>query len=758
MEGPWRSNESFSNHMRERVEMEERIEVSLSRDLGLLDITLLGIAAMIGAGIFALIGIAAGIAGPALLLAFLFNGIIATMTGLSYAELGSAVPAAGGSYVWVKLALGDFAGFLAGWCSWSANSIACALYAVTFGAFVSEAIVHMMGLPLPQPIVEKVSSVLIVTFLTYVNYRGVRESGTVGSAVTALKVAILITFSAFGIYKTLTRPDWVKAFTPFMPNGVAGVLAAMGLTFIAFEGYEIIVQSGEEVKEPERNIPKAIIISLWIVVAIYLLVAFASLGAIQSNVPSWRYLGKLAEFGLIRIANDIMPFGSLLILIGGLVSTISAMNATIYSSSRMAFAMGRDRFLPDVFSRIHVKNRTPHYAILFSYMIVVFLSLAPIEVVATAASVTFLMIFVTINFVEIVLRYTRPDLRRTFKAPLVPLVPAVTIAMQVVVGYFLLREIENGEMVFSAIALWVLLGCLLYFVYSKRRTIERLEEIAKTVYEEKPVAERACRILVPVANPAFADKMLRLASIIAKERNGEIVLLNVVTVPATTPPAGAMMYVDRAKEMLGKLMRSLDVPVGGIVKVGYKPAEAILNTVEEVKPTLLIMGWRGRTFRKDVVLGSTIDPVLVRAKCDVAVVRFDREWRGEVGKILLPTAGGPHAILAGELARDIARRHGSKITLLYVGRGEVDRKKAEKAFKETKKPLEGLSVEERFEISDNIVERIASIANEYDIVLIGATRERFLKNFLLGVFPEKIVRRTRRTVIMTRKWVRLIRR
>ncbi len=738
--------------------MEERIEVSLSRDLGLLDITLLGIAAMIGAGIFALIGIAAGIAGPALLLAFLFNGIIATMTGLSYAELGSAVPAAGGSYVWVKIALGDFAGFLAGWCSWSANSIACALYAVTFGAFVSEAIVHMMGIPLPQPIVAKVASILIVTFLTYVNYKGVRESGTVGGAVTALKVAILLTFSAFGIYETLTRPNWVKAFTPFMPNGVAGMFAAMGLTFIAFEGYEIIVQSGEEVKDPERNIPKAIILSLWIVVAIYLLVAFASLGAIQTNIPSWQYLGKLAEFGLIRIAKNIMPFGSLLILIGGLVSTISAMNATIYSSSRMAFAMGRDRFLPDLFSRIHMKNRTPHYAILFSYIIVVFLSIAPIEVVATAASITFLLIFITINFVEIVLRYTRPDLRRAFKAPLVPIIPMVTIAMQVMVGYFLVRGIQHGGIVFSAIALWVLLGCILYLTYSKRRTVEKMEEIAKTVYEEKPVAEKAYRILVPIANPAFADKMLKLASIVAKEKDGEIILLNVVTVPATTPPAGAMMYVDRAKEMLGKLMRGLDIPVGGMVKVGYKPAEAILNAVEEVKPSLLIMGWRGRTFRKDVVLGSTIDPVLVRAKCDVAVVRFDKEWKGEARSILIPTAGGPHAILAGEIARDIARRYGSEVTLLYVGKREEDKKIAEKAFRETMKSLEGLNVKHRFEISENVIEKIARIADEYDLVLIGATRERFLKNFLLGVFPEKIVKRTRRTVIMTRKWVRLIRR
>ncbi len=735
--------------------MQESIEVTLSRDLGLLDITLLGIAAMIGAGIFALIGIAAGIAGPALLLAFFLNGIISTLTGLSYAELGSAVPAAGGSYVWVKIALGDFAGFIAGWCSWSANSIACALYAVTFGAFISEAIVRMCGIPLPQGLVAKVASIAIVTFLTYVNYKGVRESGTVGGAVTALKVAILLAFSAFGIYKTLTRPDWIRSFEPFMPNGISGVLAAMGLTFIAFEGYEIIVQSGEEVRDPEKNIPKAIIISLWTVVAIYLLVAFASLGAVKTKVPSWVYLGKLAEFGLIRIANKIMPFGSLLILIGGLISTISAMNATIYSSSRMAFAMGRDAFLPDIFSRVHPKNRTPHYAIFFSYIIVVLLSITPIEVVATAASVMFLIIFVTINIVEVVLRYSRPDLRRAFKAPLVPAIPLITVAMQLFVGYFLVMGIKNGPIVFSALVLWILFGVVVYMTYSRKRTEERRREIAKTVFEEKPIREEEYRILVPVANPEFGEKMVKLARMIAKQRKGEVILLNVITLPEQTPPSGAYAYISSAKRFLESLMRDTDIPVGGIVKVSYRPAEAILGTINEVKPNLVIMGWRGRTYRKDVVLGSTIDPVLVRAKCDVAVVRFERGWR-EVRRILIPTAGGPHSVLAGEIARDLAMQTGASITLLYVGRSEEDRKKAEKAFRETAKPLEDVGYETKFVIDRDVAGRIAKEAEGYDVILIGASEERFLKNFLLGVFPEKVVSKTEKTVIMTRKWVRLI--
>jgi nucleotide-binding universal stress UspA family protein len=328
--------------------------------------------------------------------------------------------------------------------------------------------------------------------------------------------------------------------------------------------------------------------------------------------------------------------------------------------------------------------------------------------------------------------------------------------MQILIGYFLILEIKQGLVVFGAAFLWILIGCFVYFAYSEKKKAEKLEEIAKTVYEEMPIKEFEFGILVPIANPEYADKLIKLASLIAKQREGEVILLNVVTIPDQTPPSGAIRYVESAKNFLSELIRGMDVPAGGIVKIGHSVSEAILNTVEEIKPNLIIMGWRGRTFRKDFVLGSTIDPVLLRAKCDVAVVRFEPTWK-EIKKILISTAGGPHAVLAAELARDLAKQTNASITLLYVGKSEEDRKKAEKAFKETLKPLEGLKVNTKFLIDRNVVDRIAKESEKHNIVLIGTTNQPFLKNFLLGVFPEKVVSRTRRTVVMTRRWVRLIR-
>jgi len=744
----------------------QSIRVSLSRELTLFDITMIGIAGMIGAGIFALTGIATGIAGPAILLAFILNGITATFTGLAYAELGSAMPEAGGSYLWVKEAMGDHFGFLAGWCDWAAHTIACALYAVTFGAFFSEFMIKFVGFTyLPQFTLSKISALLVVTLLTYINYLGAKESGRVGGFVTLFKVSILVLFAAFGIFRTLTKPGWIAAFTTpsFMPNGVTGILAAMGLTFIAFEGYEIIVQSGEEVKRPERNIPKAIIISLWVAVAIYVFVAFALLGSVEADVPSWMYLGKLAEFSLIRVADQIMPFGAIVIIAGGLVSTISAMNATIYSSSRVSFALGRIGYLPESLARVNERTRTPHFAIFFSYVIISIMALAPIEAVASAADVMFLILFILVNFVLILLRYRRPDLKRSFRMPLVPYLPLIAIIVQIIIGYYLLTELEHGSFVVAVTAIWVLFGSLVYFAYSEKERAHRLEEVSKTVYEEKPLVEAPFKILVPVANPAIAAKLRNFAEIIARSKGGQVVFLSVLTLPAQTPFSAATKYIEKSKKFIQEVMNGVSVPAGGIVKIGRRASEAILNAIEEEKPDLVIMGWRGRTFRRDFVLGSTIDPILLKAKSDVAVIRFEpgKSWK-PIRKILIPTAGGPHAMLAAELAKSVAMQEGAEVTLMHVGKVKDDEKLAQRAFEETEelfqdlKDSQKLKVSQKFIMAEDAVKAIAEEAENYDAVFIGSTAEPFLKNFLMGVFPEKVVRKTPKTVVMTRKWVRLV--
>ncbi|WP_342305869.1 amino acid permease [Methanolobus sp. ZRKC5] len=742
------------------MSVDNEIRVSLSRDLTLFDITMIGIAGMIGAGIFALTGIATGIAGPAVLLAFLLNGIVATFTGLAYAELGSAIPEAGGSYLWVKEGIGNHFGFLAGWVDWAAHTIACSLYAVTFGAFFSEFVIHFLGYDgISQSTLISISAFVIVTLMAYLNYLGAKESGRIGGMVTLFKVAILIVFACFGIYKTFITPDWSAAFLAdpsFLPNGFGGLLVAMGLTFIAFEGYEIIAQSGEEVKNPEKNIPRAILLSLWVAVIIYIMVAFALIGAIKVDGPSWIYLGELGEFSMIRVADQIMAFGSVLILAGGFVSTISAMNATVYSSSRVAFALGRMGYLPEALSRINEKRRTPHYAILFSYFIIVSMTLAPIETVASAANVMFLILFILVNSVLIILRFRRPDLKRAFKMPFAPYLPIIAIVVQLVIGYYLITAIEHTTFIVGITIFWILAGSFFYFSYSEKEMKKRAKSLRRKVYEEKPFAEIGYKILVPVKNIATAGDLAKLAAMVAKEKNGHVVFLKVLTFPEQTPLSATDSYVENKRSLIRGLIESVDVPAGGIIKVGRNASDSILDTIEEEKPDMIIMGWRGRTFRHDFVLGSTLDPILLKAPCDVVVARFELGRSLEnIKKILLPTAGGPHAALAAELAKDLAIAENASVTMLNVGRSADDEARATTAFRSLEGFFEGVDATGKFIVSSNIEKGLSSEAEKQDVVFIGATTRPFLKNFLMGVFPEKIISNTDKTVIMTRKWIKL---
>ncbi len=282
--------------------------------MSLFDITMIGVGTMIGAGIFVLTGEAAGVAGPALILSFALNGIVTIFTAMVYAELGSAIPEAGGGYLWIKEGLPGANAFLAGWMSWFAHAVAGALYALGFGAFVFE-ILRIYDIPilgLEFVLVKKIFGLLVAGLFAYINYRGASETGLAGNIVTLSKLAVIGIFCLFGL-KFMFFPNSFFTFgegggmgtgqlQPFIPDetGWMGILSAMGLTFIAFEGYEIIVQAGEEVKSPRRNIPKAVFWSLAVVVPFYIFVAFVLVGASQSSqlIQALATLGEHLPEGL----------------------------------------------------------------------------------------------------------------------------------------------------------------------------------------------------------------------------------------------------------------------------------------------------------------------------------------------------------------------------------------------------------------------------------------------------------------------------
>src|SRR5437870_8251536 len=240
---------------------------------------MVGIAGMIGGAIFVLTGPAIGLAGSAVIVAFIINAIITLFTAMGYAELGSAMPEAGGGYLWVREGLPRPNAFISGWMAWFAHIVAGSLYSVGFGSFLFSLLkmIHILG---NQPLLgiipfDKLIAVASIAAFTYINVKGVSETGKAGTIVTIVQLGTIAALIGAGFWTIHDHPNWRGNFNEFIRDGIGGIVAAMVLTFIAFEGYEIIVQTGEEVKNPKKNIPSDKLISLAGVVVLYCLVAFA---------------------------------------------------------------------------------------------------------------------------------------------------------------------------------------------------------------------------------------------------------------------------------------------------------------------------------------------------------------------------------------------------------------------------------------------------------------------------------------------------
>ena len=773
----------------------DNVETELSRDMSLFDITFIGVGAMIGAGVFALTGFAAGIAGPALTLAFLLNGFVAMFTAVSYAELGAAFPEAGGGYLWVKEALVDPNGFYAGWMSWFAHAVACSLYAVTFGTFLVHFLEILGFLHFPLfgfgvLLYEKLLAVGMIAAFAYINYRGAEETGKAGVIVTGIKIVILGLFVGFGIWATLQQPNWPGKFLDspeFAPGGWMGIVGAMGFTYIAFEGYEIIVQSGEEVVDPGTNIPKAVFYSMVIVVPIYILVAFASIGGIEVTpdliaatgipdtatpaLPTWEALGYMGELGIINAAAQFVPYGAPLLLFAGLAATMSALNATVYSSSRVSFAMGRDRVLPAIFSAIHGDKRTPHWAILVSAVLIAAMAVAlPIESVAASADIMFILLFVQVNWTVIRMRQTHPDLPRTYEVPFMPWPPLIGIVLQFLLTPFLLLELglepgltgenSHGFVALVVTAIWMGLGLLIYYGYSRGKEAEKIEEETPTVVTEREPRGAENQIVVPIANPQNAKQLMRTAIDVARDREGEIHVMSVVTVPQQTPISQGRRFVtEEQREVLREAMafaKDADVPVSGTIRIGHDIAQAILNTVEQYDSEAVLMGWKGqhKSQRRDIVLGSNVDTVAQEAPCDVLVERIGPD-AGAVERILVPTAGGPHAEFAAELAGSVARTNDAVVDVVNVVDPDASEDEIRNARELVDNVASGLSSVDRVNANvargDDVVDTIVERSAEYDLTIVGATREGLLQQFVFGALPEQVGWGAKSTVIMAKR-------
>ncbi len=772
--------------------MSQKEQVTLARTLGYFDATMIGVGAMIGAGIFVLTGLAAGEAGPGAILAFVLNAFVTLITAFTYAELASAIPEAGGGYAFAKHAFPGVLGFLSGWMLWFAYSVACALYAVGFGGYFME-LLHSYAQPVSEWLVGLLGhggSVALITFVISaffisLNVFGADVTGKAENIITMAKIIVLGFFAAFGMMAIFREPTlFIDNFTPFLPKGFGGVIVTMGLTFIAFEGYDLIATVSEEIKDPTRNIPKATFTSLSIAVVIYLLIVLVSLGAVDPSsfgdifgkqpaelgIPgaqvldpgdpaintTWEILGTFKETGIVRAAENFMPaVGVLIIVFGGLLSTMSALNATVMASSRVAFSMGRERMLPLKLATIHPVRRTPHIAVLVTGLIFVAMAVVlPIEVVGSAASVLFLLSFALVNGALIILRNTDPALERGFKTPFFPWLPATGIIINLALAIY--------QVIFQPIAwvvslIWIALGGVIYFAYTKSRVAP---EAPITIIPEQQITSRDFTVMVPVNNPKQARQLGFLGGIIAADQNGELLALHVVQVPTQLSLFEGQEYLSQGHKLMREVSKGsegMDIPVHILLRLGRNVGQVIQMTVEEQDVNLLMMGWPGYSYKNGEASNPIIDMIGLDPPCDVAFVRFRK--REAPRKILIATRGDFHAPLALKLARiqayDYENYHdlSSSITLLQVVPPETGDFGRYRAASRLRRLAEEHDVQAWVQIlpAEDEYQCILEEAEEHDLVIVHAPSEGLLEQRLFGSIPQKLARECSKTIIMVKR-------
>jgi APA family basic amino acid/polyamine antiporter len=390
---------------------QEKAPVPLRRVLGLFEVTLAGVGIILGAGVYVLIGQAAGLCGNAVWLAFAGAAVIALLTGLSYAELSSMFPRAGAEYDYVKNAFSARAAFVIGWLVFLSGVLAAATVALGFGGYFQA----LTGVPV------LVSALVLLLALTVVLALGIRETVRVAVVSALIEAAGLIIVIAIGLPHLGSVSYWE------LPQGVPGLFAATGLIFFAFQGFESMVKFSEETTNPESTIPKALILALAISLVLYILVAISAV-----SVAGWQSLAASGAPFVDIVSGALGQPGAVLIILIALFATANTVLMSLYASTRLLFGMAGSSPLLARFGRVHPGRRTPWAAILVcGALSVVLIFSGDIAFIANVTNFTLFVTFIGINASVIALRYHSPGATRAFRVPgavgRLPLLPVAGI-------------------------------------------------------------------------------------------------------------------------------------------------------------------------------------------------------------------------------------------------------------------------------------------------------------------------------------------
>jgi uncharacterized hydrophobic protein (TIGR00271 family) len=724
--------------------------------------------------VFSLPGRAMALIGPASMAATLLIVVVVALTVLNILELLAGSSEYGGTYTLVYEALGPEVGFFAGW------SILAGCITLT-AVMIRVATSYIAGLlRVPGPLTIYVSLALLVIMVVIQLFRLTprRDVRLQASLILTLGLIVLIV-------RAMLRADW-QAETATTTFTSGGFLRAAGWGAVSFAIVEMILSSRRQIREASRRLPRGIFSAL-ILLGLFLL-------SIQGMLPR---PGSSLERSSSTFLADALGSGNMALLwiayLTAILAAILAANACLVTGARQLNAMARQGALPRGLRSIRRPFKMPPFLFGLLFVLVAPLILwAPVSWLSDVGACLFLLAMVFVNIAAIRSRHTEPERRRSLTIPFFPLVPSVAIALSAA----LLIALPVWGIVGAGI--WLVLGLAVFLVYGRAHLTEAQEGVL--VFGRKTAREKApdlYRILVPLSSGAERHLMLDLATALARQTGGEVVPLQIITI--ADPLAieeGRRLASERNTlfQWSTRVAARSGVPTFPITRLSRSISEGIIETAAEEQCDLILLSWALGGTSSGTRMGKVLDPVVQNAACDVAVVAVhpERLRQGELSqegeqddgcspnmralrlsRILVPTAGGPHAPLATRLALLLARECEARTSVIYVAGAEASpadlalgRQRIQQtldALREQLKALPGgeqgqdaeqedLALDSQVVTAESVAEGIALAGAENDLVLIGASNESLIDQVLFGTVPEQVARLCPSPVLMVKRF------
>ncbi len=728
------------------------------RTIGLAGATGIGLGAIVGGGILALAGVAYAEAGPAAILAFLLNGVIATFTALSFSEMASAFPENGGAYAFTRKVLSVRAAFAVGWVLLFASVAAAVLYALGFAAYALEA-----GAELARTLSGEVPTWMGSRWTTLSLAGGavlfyslllLRKAGGNGQWETVGKIVLLLLIVLGGLVAMVqeTPAQVSDRLTPFMPNGFRGVVTAMGFTFITLQGFDIIATVGGEIRRPQRTLPRAMLGSLGFAIALYipLLLVIATVGVGEGE--SITELAKANPETLM--ASAVRRFlgrpGYWLVLVAAVLAMLSALAANLLAASRITSAMARDRTLPRGLSVTSGKREVPVRATLGVAAVVLLLlfTMQDVAGAGAAASLIFLLSFALTHVTTILARSRTGGTPGAFRTPWFPLVPLAGLASCAGLAVFQGLQVPSAGVITTA---WLALGFLLYFTSLS----DRAEVVdARSEAMDPDLARLRGRnplVLVPMANPHRARALVEVADALSVPRVGRVLLLSVVVAGPEDDAPRLEHAVTASQGVLREAMLAAagaQVRAEALVTLGADPWSEIARVAGGHRCAGLLLGLGAVS---DPDAPSPLERLLEHVACDVFILGAPPGWHlARVRSVLVPVAGGGgHDEIRARLLASLVRAGASSITFFRVVpevAAEVDIARIRRSLTEQAEDEVPIPPAVEVVCSDDPVPAILDAAQAHDVVVLGI--QRMGKQRLIGTTARRIAAATPGAVIL----------